>query len=215
MLGFVNISCYHFLIGINSTMEFAVNATTIPNEYFLNKTIVKVQAMSRSSLALASDGTMFSWGQLYHKDVPMSSPYPLLLTDFPVKAVDISCKVLHCLILVPNGTVFAFGSNLAGSLCQGEYTHYSGFVPIPYVTGSQIAAGQHTVVMGFDKITQTDTIYSCGGVTSYVTGDLTSYSRALPTKAAFDTASKILSIHAGFSATYVLREDGFYSWGLN
>ncbi|XP_066580931.1 E3 ubiquitin-protein ligase MYCBP2 [Prorops nasuta] len=67
--------------------------------------------------------------------------------DIPV--IQVSCGLHHTVILLQNGDVYTFGSNIYGQLGAGDLTVHAGLVRVKLPsTGIQVAAGSnHTVVL--------------------------------------------------------------------
>ena len=112
--------------------------------------IVKVSAGSAHCLALAADGTVFSWGDDQEGQLGLSTStdriIPAKVTDGAYggtlylgdnqenRIVDISCGNFHSLALASNGQVFGWGDNSNGQL--GDNTTYNRQSPI-LVHGSE------------------------------------------------------------------------------
>jgi alpha-tubulin suppressor-like RCC1 family protein len=86
--------------------------------------IVSISTREFFSLALKSDGTIWSWGenvagQLGNGTTAFMSTIPVLVTEFS-GVVAIAAGNKHCLALKSDGTVWSWGSNVAGELGIGN-----------------------------------------------------------------------------------------------
>jgi alpha-tubulin suppressor-like RCC1 family protein len=109
------------------------------------KTIVKIAAGDNHVLALASDGTVYSWGannfgQLgngtnINSNVPVAVNTSGVL--FGKHIIDISADAAHSIALASDGTVYTWGSNSSGQLGNG--TNISSNVPVAVNTSGVLA----------------------------------------------------------------------------
>lgn len=85
--------------------------------------VAKVACGQEHSLVLSEDGNVWSFGNgrvpgLLGRGNPSSGWEPELI-PLPGKSVQVSCGPTHSLILLENGEVLSFGSNLYGALGVG------------------------------------------------------------------------------------------------
>lgn len=75
---------------------------------------------------------------------PARVPIP---NDCPV--IQVSCGLHHTVVLLQNGEVYSFGSNIYGQLGVGNLTSHAGPVKVKIPTAAvQVAAGSnHTVIL--------------------------------------------------------------------
>jgi Regulator of chromosome condensation (RCC1) repeat len=106
--------------------------------------ITKIAGWGYHSLALASNGTVWAWGQ--STTTFSNIPVQVGLTGLPngVIITNIECGELHNLALASNGTVWAWGLNYDGELGNGTNTDSN--IPVQVslpsgVTISNIAGG--------------------------------------------------------------------------
>ena len=95
--------------------------------------VVAVSAGNRHSLALKSDGTVWSWGNNVHgqlgNDSTNNSNVPILVSN--LNATAITAGDIHSGALMGNGTIRMWGNNTSGAL--GDRTNISRMVPIETV----------------------------------------------------------------------------------
>ncbi|KAH3766686.1 ADPribosylation factor subfamily protein [Pelomyxa schiedti] len=117
-------------VGKNTMGQLGMESTEEP-VYFRPCTfpkgikIVLASAGSNHSLAVDSEGRLYSWGcglagQLGHAD-EVSVRIPKMLTFFSTyKVREVSCGANHSLVVVEPGQLFSFGDNLHGQLGVGD-----------------------------------------------------------------------------------------------
>ena len=114
--------CYGW--GVNRYGQLGIGSYDSPKlpekiTEFIDKTVVQICCGAYHSLALTSDGEVFSWGhntfaQLGDKTYnSRDRPTQLLIRE---RVVTISCGVNHNMVLTTNGRVFLWGSNDVGQL---------------------------------------------------------------------------------------------------
>ncbi|MCK5160783.1 MAG: hypothetical protein KAQ99_04335, partial [Candidatus Aureabacteria bacterium] len=175
--------------------------------------IVAVSAGSDHSLALASDGTVWAWGEDTYgqvgddtvgniKDVPVN---PLGLSGI----VSISAGHFHNLALDSDGNVWAWGYNNYGQLGNGTFDS-AAYLPFQISGLSNIiaitAGGYHSLALDSDG-----NIYSWGRGSSGEMGDGTTDNRHTPAITATGL-SYIAAIAAGEMSSYALRIDNVSTW---
>ena len=155
--------------------------------------IIKVLASEYRSLALAEDGTIYTWGY-------GSNPYATVINTYGLKVKDITSK----LILTEDGRVWEY-----------EYGNR-----IKFVTGlenivkiSSSAYSSSTSYGYFMALTGEGKVYTWVKSSSsynYVTG----VEKTTPTLQAVDSNIKVVDIKAGAEVAYIKDEEGnVYSWG--
>lgn len=203
---------------VTSTSPVPVKTYGTPMQ---SKAITKVSAGSNFVLALASDGTVYSWGinangQLGNNST-INSSLPVQITALS-GVTDIAAGDNHALAVI-NGKVYAWGYNNNGQLGDGTTT--TALAP-ELITG--ILSGQVTKVsaggafsMALD--TNNNTIYTWGLGTSGQLGNGTVTSSSTPvltTMTGVLSGKTITAISAGSNHALVLSSDGnVYSWGDN
>ncbi len=197
------------------------------------KKIVQTANGNGYSLALASDGTVYAWGQNNYGQLGNGTttdsnvPVAVKTVGTPMegkKIIQVSTKVWYSLALASDGTVYAWGLNGSGQLGDGTITHSSTPVAVKTIgtpmegkTIVEIAAGaSHSLALASDG-----KIYVWGGNAYGQFGNgVTTTSSVVPV--AVKTVGtpmdnkKIIQIHAGYYHSLALASDGtVYAWGQN
>ncbi len=197
------------------------------------KKIVQTANGSGYSLALASDGTVYAWGQNNYGQLGNGTttdsnvPVAVKTVGTPMegkKIIQVSTKIWYSLALASDGTVYAWGLNGSGQLGDGTITHSSTPVAVKTIgtpmegkTIVGIAAGaSHSLALASDG-----KIYVWGGNAYGQFGNgVTTTSSVVPV--AVKTVGtpmdnkKIIQIHAGYYHSLALASDGtVYAWGQN
>ena len=215
----------------NSTIPVAVTTTGVLS----GKTITAISAGSGHSLALASDGTVYAWGNNTSGRLGINStnatgtPKSVVTTGTPMSGktiVGISAGAAHSLALASDGTVYAWGNNGSGRLGNGDGTNADALVPAAIETAGTPMSGKTIVAISAGEthslaLASDGTIYSWGARMYGRLGDgSTSASTALPvavtTTGTPMEGKTITAISAGYSHSLALASDGtVYSWGYN
>ena len=216
----------------NSPVPVAVKTAGTPME---GKTITQLSAKVWYALALASDGTVYSWGfnswgQLGNGTTGTannaSSPVAVKTTGTPMEGktiVQVAAGATHSLALATDGTIYARGKNEYGQLGNDSTTNSP--VPVAVKTAGtpmdgktiiQIHAGyEHSLALASDG-----TVYVWGRNNSGQLGKNDATDAHIP--AAVQTlgtpmAGKVIvQLAAGNSQSMALASDGtVYTWGWN
>ena len=216
----------------NSPVPVAVKTAGTPME---GKTIVQISAKVWYALALASDGTVYSWGfnswgQLGNGTSGTannaSAPVAVKTAGTPMEGktiVQVAAGATHSLALATDGTIYAWGKNEYGQL--GNDSTINSPVPVAVkTTGTpmdgktiiQIHAGyEHSLALASDG-----TVYAWGRNNSGQLGKNDATDTHIP--AAVQTlgtpmAGKVIvQLAAGNSQSMALASDGtVYTWGWN
>ena len=216
----------------NSPVPVAVKTAGTPME---GKTIVQISAKVWYALALASDGTVYSWGfnswgQLGNGTSGTannaSAPVAVKTAGTPMEGktiVQVAAGATHSLALATDGTIYAWGKNEYGQLGNDSTTNSP--VPVAVKTAGtpmdgktiiQIHAGyEHSLALASDG-----TVYAWGRNNSGQLGKNDATDTHIP--AAVQTlgtpmAGKVIvQLAAGNSQSMALASDGtVYTWGWN
>ena len=216
----------------NSPVPVAVKTAGTPME---GKTIVQISAKVWYALALASDGTVYSWGfnswgQLGNGTSGTannaSAPVAVKTAGTPMEGktiVQVAAGATHSLALATDGTIYAWGKNEYGQL--GNDSTINSPIPVAVkTTGTpmdgkkiiQIHAGyEHSLALASDG-----TVYAWGRNNSGQLGKNDATDTHIP--AAVQTlgtpmAGKVIvQLAAGNSQSMALASDGtVYTWGWN
>lgn len=169
--------------------------------------------------ALKSDGSLWGWGNNYYGqlgdgteeiDRNVSTQEVTGATDW----IAVSAGNTHTVALKSDGTLWAWGANGWGQLCDGTKTYK--MVPTKEVTGAtdwvSVNAGDYlTTALKADG-----TIWSCGyGSYGQIGDGTTTVSVTVPTQE--DTnATDWSSVSAGYYHVHAIKSDGtLWSWGKN
>jgi len=126
-------------LGLNSSANEMI-ATPTPvymGGALSGKTLLKIEAGSTSTCALASDYKVYCWGYSYYAGIGTSggvfigAPTPIDTTNIPstYHATDISMSEFNRACLVADGRVYCWGANTNGSL--GDGTTETRLLPVP------------------------------------------------------------------------------------
>ena len=213
----------------DSNIPVAVKTTGTPME---GKQIVQIAAGRWSSFALASDGTVYSWGfngggplgngTTNHSNVPVA----VKTTGTPMEGktiVQVASSVFHSLALASDGTVYAWGSNGDGPLGNGTNTNSNVPVavkttgtPMDGKTITQVAAGgTHSLALASDG-----TMYAWGDGSKGQLGNGTNTNSNIPVVVDASDPSiagkTVTQISSGMYSSFALASDGtMYIWGKN
>uniref|UniRef100_A0A6B2LDV5 RCC1-like domain-containing protein n=1 Tax=Arcella intermedia TaxID=1963864 RepID=A0A6B2LDV5_9EUKA len=95
------------------------------------KRVVQVGCGCYHSLALLSDGSLFSWGEILNGVFGSSSssvPLPTQIIGINDTIVEIKCGQFHSMVITSNNDLYCWGINHTGQLGNG--TKNSSFVPM-------------------------------------------------------------------------------------
>jgi alpha-tubulin suppressor-like RCC1 family protein len=172
------------------------------------------------TLALRSDGTVWSWGangsgQLGDGSSAMRTS-PASVPGLPATAA-VAAGAEHSLALGQDGTLWSWGRNNNGQLGDGTTTDHSAPIAIirPAEMGTviAIAAGdQHSLALTSDGA-----VWAWGGNTNGEIGDGTIEMRLTPVRVSATTGmSNIVAVAAGANHNLALTSAGrLWAWGLN
>ena len=216
----------------NSPVPVAVKTAGTPME---GKTIVQISAKVWYALALASDGTVYSWGfnswgQLGNGTSGTannaSAPVAVKTVGTPMNGktiTQVAAGATHSLALATDGTMYAWGKNEYGQLGNDSTTNSS--VPVAVKTAGTPMAGKTIIQIhaGYEHslaLASDGTVYAWGRNNSGQLGKNDATDAHIP--AAVQTlgtpmAGKVIvQLAAGNSQSMALASDGtVYTWGWN
>ena len=189
----------------------------------------QISAGTNHSLALGSDGNLYSWGYNYHGElgngnsgsvVPLPTPSKRIMPTDGTKFTQISTGYNHSLALGSDGNLYSWGDNAYGQLGRSisgvnDGTPRKVNLPAGVSRFTQvIAGGYHSLALGSDG-----NLYSWGDNSKGQLGRVTSGTQdgtpgkvAMPTGVTITQASAPGTISGDFSLA--LGSDGnLYSWG--
>ena len=189
------------------------NSRTTPAQVLGLTEVVDLSAGAAFSVALRSDGTVWTWGnnsggQLGDGTTTNRSIPAQVLTD----VVAISAGFTFAAALKSDGTVWTWGNNQHGQLGDGTEINYRTTpIQVPGLTEvSAISAAYHrTIVLKSDG-----TVWAWGRNYGGQLGDGTMTNSSIPVQAL--NLTDITYISAGFANTLALKSDGtIWAWGSN
>ena len=216
----------------NSPVPVAVKTAGTPME---GKTITQLSAKVWYALALASDGTVYSWGfnswgQLGNGTSGAannaSAPVAVKTAGTPMEGktiVQVAAGATHSLALATDGTIYAWGKNEYGQLGNDSTTNSP--VPVAVKTAGTPMAGKTIIQIhaGYEHslaLASDGTVYAWGRNNSGQLGKNDATDTHIP--AAVQTlgtpmAGKVIvQLAAGNSQSMALASDGtVYTWGWN
>ncbi len=212
-------------INIDSYEPIAVTTSGV----LAGKTITAIAAGVYYSIALASDGTVYTWGnnnsgQLGNgtnqpSRVPIKVYHDAALSGKTITAI--SAGAAHSIALASDGTVYTWGNNFYGQLGNGNWT--DSYTPTAVATSGVLSGkiitaisvgGSHSIALASDG-----TVYSWGYNASGQLGNGSNIDSNIPvavTTSGVLSGKTITAISAGESHSIALASDGtVYSWGSN
>jgi alpha-tubulin suppressor-like RCC1 family protein len=197
------------------------------------KTIIDISAGYYHSLALDSNGVVYSWGdnfygQLGNGNYPTDSLIPVAVDTSGVLSgktiVDISAGYVHSMCLDSNGVVYSWGDNVAGELGDGNYPTDSD-VPVAVDTSGVLSGKKITSINGGSFysmcLDSNGVLYGWGRNNYGQLGDGSKTPIPITTPVAVDksgvlSGKTIVDISAGYINSMCLDSNGVvYSWGDN
>jgi alpha-tubulin suppressor-like RCC1 family protein len=193
--------------------------------------VIAVAAGQHHSVALCSDGTVWTWGA--NTDGQLGNNTPLNQyqsrptqvinpagTGFLTEIVAISAGAYHTLALTKSGIVMAWGNNESGQLGLGSSAiNHQAPVPINELTGiTHISAGEYHSLARKSN----GTVWAWGnnesGELGYLTNNNTfsNFPRQVLASDGVNNLMNVVDIAAGGSHSLALKNDGtIMAWGNN
>ena len=202
--------------GTNTNSNIPVQVS-LPN----GVTITNIAGGVSYSLALASNGTVWAWGDNTagelgngtntDSNIPVQVSLPSGVT-----ITNIACGVFFGLALASNGAVWAWGNNYYGQLGNGTNVFDSNIpvqVSLPSgVTITNIAAGSEDNL----ALASNGTVWAWGDNSCGELGNGTNTSSDTPVQVALPSRVAITNIAEGFLDSLALASNGMvWDWGYN
>ena len=179
--------------------------------------VKSISVGTSNALALKNDGTVWAWGGVsLGNGTTGGSNYPVqvVLNSYtPLRdIVSIACGITN-LALKNDGTVWAWGANSSGQVGDGT-SGGSKLYPIqvmsnassPMINVKSISVGGNNTLF----LKNDGTVWACGSNSGNL-GNGTTNSSSYPVQIKINYSqylTEIISISAGFSTTYALKNDG-------
>lgn len=182
--------------------------------------IVAVAAGDSYSLALASDGSVWSWGKGLNGRLGLNSntdrnvATQISASLLPFNVVAIAAGASHAAAIDANGYVWLWGSN---SSYQLSTTGSTKIVPTKYTSSNQVVAvacgTSHTLILLRDGSIRAVGLNTSGQLGRGNTTTLTSF---LPILTLDGVAGAAVAIAAGDLHSIAIKQDGtLWTWGSN
>jgi alpha-tubulin suppressor-like RCC1 family protein len=200
-------------LGNNSSSSDAWSPVQVPTE----AGIIGISAGGSHSLAVGSDGTVWSWGsnsygQLGYSTSSSQSGVPSEVPGLPASIVQVSAGASHSLALQANGTVWAWGLNSSGQLGNGNTTNSTAPVQVTGLPSGIVAisaGGAQSLALASNGTVWAWGLNSSGQLGN---GSTTSSDTAVEVSG----ISTAVGIAAGNAHSLALLANGSVdAWGLN
>src|SRR3989338_6049012 len=173
----------------------------------------KISAGSHHSLALHSNGTLYTFGYNAFGQLGRSGTVTTPTAIDANTYLDIQGAYMQSYVVRSDGTVLSFGRNESGQLCNGETAPSTQAHQTPIVvsmpTPTKITAG----VSHVSFLMQDGTIRACGAGNSGQLGTGSTISLLTPTD--IGAGGGWLDLASGFNHVVGQKADGWYGWGAN
>ena len=215
---------------LNAKAPVAVDTSGV----LAGKTITAIAAGAQHTLALTSEGKIYSWGHNNSGQLGNNSTSPYFGVQSPVAVVmtgalagktvvAIAAGREHSLALTSDGRVYAWGYNYNGQLGTNSFTYSP--VPVAVYTGGGLSGKTVTAIAaGVDHnlaLTSDGLIFAWGyGYYGELGNNANPASSTVPVQVVVQTDAlagrTVTAIAAGFHHSLALTSDGrVFSWGRN
>lgn len=181
------------------------------------KTFLAISAGEEHSLALASDGSVYAWGNNSNGQLGDASTTnrnaPVEISVTGKTFSEISAGDGHSLALADDGSVYAWGQNSEGQL--GDGTQVDRNVPVEISADGKTfstlsAGGYYSMAVAAD-----DSLWAWGANSDGQLGDATTTNRKTPVEISV-AGENVSTISAGYIHSLATTSDGsLYAWGYN
>lgn len=181
---------------------------------------LSVTAGASHSLAAASDGRLYAWGENGYGELgdgsalQRTTPVQVSLSA-AVSALSVAAGTFHSLARGSDGTLYAWGRNDSGELGDGSTLKRTTPVSVDLPAGvsalSVTAGRHHSLARGSDG-----KLYAWGNNLYGQLGDGSTTARPTPVPVVFPTGVSALGVAAGHYHNLARGSDGkLYAWGDN
>ncbi|NWG26902.1 MAG: T9SS type A sorting domain-containing protein [Ignavibacteriaceae bacterium] len=220
-------------LGIGNNIDINVPVAVYTGGVLSGKSIIKISAGSGYSIVVASDGTVYTWGQNTYGELGNGTSGSNAWKNVPVvvdmngvlsgkNITEVAGGQNHSIALASDGTVYTWGNNSFGQLGDGSNINSS--VPVAVNTSGvlsgktviQVAAGYyHSLALTSDGNTYSWGRNDYGQLGNGNTGTNRNLPVAVSTSGLLN-GKTITKIAAGAFHNLVLTSDGeLYTWGFN
>ena len=169
-----------------------------------------IKTSNTHSLAIKSDGTMWTWGSFYLESVGASSP--VIVGGTTNSWLQVSSSSLFSMAIRTDGTLWTWGYNLSGQLGIDDRVSRSSPIQIGTSSWSQVAVGDQTSL----AIKSDGTLWTWG---NNQTGQLALNNRvhrSSPVQVGTDSWSQVAGGQNSIGHFLAIRSDGaLFVWGFN
>ncbi len=216
-------------LGNSSNTNSNVPVAVYTSGVLAGKKIIQVAAGGAHSIALASDGTVYTWGDNAYGQLgngnTTSSNVPVAIYTSGILAsktiIQVAAGLYYSIALASDGTVYTWGYNIHGQLGNGN--NIDNYVPVAVYTSGvltgktiiQVAAGgYHSIALASDG-----TVYIWGYNIHGQLGDASNTDSNVPVAVSTSgvlAGKKIIQVAAGGYHSIALASNGtVYTWGDN
>ncbi len=205
-------------VNVPTKVTKAYAASTLSASPYTGLPWTAISAGGSNSMALRSDGTVFSWGDNSYGQLgqilPSNVSVPTQLAPIgggTLGALSITTGRYHSLALLTDHTLYAWGANASGQLGDGSTLNRVAAVQVGNDNHwfAVAAGGAHTLAIKLDR-----TLWAWGSNSDGQLGDGTTIDSAVPEQ--IGTATNWVSVAAGRSHSIAIATDGtLWVWGRN
>lgn len=176
------------------------------------RAVSSVVAGGGRNLALTTEGEVLTWGQ--QEPYPWTKePVPILVAGLEQRAIQIAAGFSHCLAILDDGSIAAWGTNTRGQIGDGSTDNRVGpVVPVKVAGRAKVvnAGMQHSLVLMDDG-----SLMAWGGNSFGQLGDGSTDDRHAPVRVD-GLSERVATIAAGLTHNLALLESGsVVAWGDN
>lgn len=210
-------------LGDGNTETSALSgASSIPAMVIGLSDIVTIATKRSHILAMESDGTVWAWGHnrygqfgngMATGDPNLSGPVPVLVSELTDQDSTLATGYWHSMALKGDGTVWSWGWNEAGELCDG--TVINKLIPVE-INGlydlAAIEGGEYQTI----ALTRSGAVWMCGSNSVGQLGIGVATEESINTPVAVTGLTNVFAISSGKYYSISLKGDGtIWTWGFN
>lgn len=193
-------------VGDGSTVDAPPHAQVTPKQALLDG-VVSIASGQGFSLAVKSDGSVWSWGYGYLGHGAYDGRTVPTQVAGVANVKHLASGLYHTLALKHDGTLIGWGNNSRGAVGDGTNVHRPSPVALTLPGVRAIAANGHSLALKHDG-----TVWAWGENSSGQAGGTAGQSHATPMQVA--GLNDVIAIAAGAAHSVALTGDGsVWSWG--